>query len=184
MPRTGNSFLRKILELITGVYTGADMTIKVTLQMVFGGRLAGEETVSHDNLCWVTKTHWPMESPGGSTRFSTQKAISIVRNPIDMIPSLALLATTASHTFTCTEHFHEADPIWWAKFVEYCAKGTNEMLKINQKLMHPAIPTYYIRYEDLVLNPAPVLSKLFCFLLEVSSIEGTVVEKRIADYLA
>jgi len=70
MPRTGNSFLRRILELITGVYTGSDMQIKLTLQGVFAGRLAGEETVSHDNLVWVTKTHWPMESPGGATPFS------------------------------------------------------------------------------------------------------------------
>ena len=38
-----------------------------------------------------------------------------------------------------------------------------------------------MRYEDLVLNPTSVLSDLFCFLLEVSSIKGTIVEKRIAD---
>lgn len=143
---------------------------------MFNGRLAGEETVSHENLCWITKTHWPMESPGGGTPFSAQKAISIVRNPIDMIPSLALLSTTTSHSATLTESFHEADPVWWAKFSENVAKGTNEMLKVNRDQVHPAIPTYYIRYEDLVLNPGPVLTELFCFLLEVSSIEGTVVE--------
>ena len=46
------------------------------------------------------------------------------------------------------------------------------------------MPTYFVRYEDLVLNPLPVLTELFCFLLEVPSIEGTVVEKRLADYCA
>lgn len=45
-----------------------------------------------------------------------------------------------------------------------------------------AVPTYYIRYEDLILDPKPVLMELFCFLLEVPSIAGTVVEKRIEDY--
>ena len=35
-----------------------------------------------------------------------------------------------------------------------------------------------------MLNPAPILTEIFCFLLEVPSIEGTVVEKRIADYCA
>lgn len=30
-PRTGNSFLRKILEQITGVFTGSDMPLEVTL---------------------------------------------------------------------------------------------------------------------------------------------------------
>ena len=46
------------------------------------------------------------------------------------------------------------------------------------------LPTYYVRYEDLVLNPKPVLVELFCFMLEVPSIEGTVCEKRILDYCA
>ena len=50
--------------------------------------------------------------------------------------------------------------------------------------MLPAIPTYYVRYEDLCVNPEPVLTEVFCFLLEVPTIEGTVVEKRIADYCA
>ena len=42
-----------------------------------------------------------------------------------------------------------------------------------------AIPTYFVRYEDLVLNAEPVLTELFCFLLDVHSIEGTVVQERI-----
>ena len=50
--------------------------------------------------------------------------------------------------------------------------------------VEPAIPTLYIRYEDMVLNPEPVLIELFCFMLDVPSIEGTVVEKRIKDYCA
>ena len=43
------------------------------------------------------------------------------------------------------------------------------------------IPTYLLRYEDLVLDPEPHLIELFQFLLEVPSIEGTLVEKRIKD---
>ena len=69
MPRTGNSFLRRIIELMTGVYTGSDMNLNVTLHVI-AGNLAGEETVAHENLCWVTKTHWPMESPFGAKKFS------------------------------------------------------------------------------------------------------------------
>ena len=70
-PRTGNSFLRRVIELVTGVYTGSDMNLNLTLQVVFDNML-GEETFSHDNLTWVTKTHWPIESPLGSpTTFKT-----------------------------------------------------------------------------------------------------------------
>ena len=41
-----------------------------------------------------------------------------------------------------------------------------------------------MRYEDLVLRPEPVLREVFAYLLSVDSIEGTVVEKRILDYVA
>ena len=69
LPRTGNSFLRSILEQVTGVYTGSDMNFDLTLHIINSGA-AGEETVSHENLCWITKTHWPMESPMGNIKFS------------------------------------------------------------------------------------------------------------------
>ena len=36
----------------------------------------------------------------------------------------------------------------------------------------------------MVLNPEPVLLELFAFLFAVDSIEGTVIEKRIRDYVA
>ena len=41
-----------------------------------------------------------------------------------------------------------------------------------------------MRYEDLRLNPEPVLMEVFRFLLDVESLEGTVVEKRIQDICA
>ena len=41
------------------------------------------------------------------------------------------------------------------------------------------IPTLILRYEDLVLNPAKELTDLFCFLLDVPTLEGTVVQNRI-----
>jgi len=91
------------------------MNLDLTLQVI-GGNLAGEETVSHENLCWITKTHWPMESPMGSKKFSAQKVISIVRNPIDIIPSMCLLANTTSHSLTTTVPINEADPAWFDSF--------------------------------------------------------------------
>lgn len=41
------------------------------------------------------------------------------------------------------------------------------------------IPTYYIRYEDLVIDPQPVLMECFRFLLDVHSLDDTVIEARI-----
>ena len=48
MARSGNSFLRRIIESLTGVFTGSDMNIDVTCHLWFGGRLGGEETVQSD----------------------------------------------------------------------------------------------------------------------------------------
>ena len=43
------------------------------------------------------------------------------------------------------------------------------------------IPTYIVRYEDLIISPEKTLSDLLCFLFGISSAElkGTVLEKRI-----
>ena len=117
MARSGNSFLRRIIELITGVYTGSDMNINLTMHL-YHGNMAGEETVSHENLCWVTKTHWPLLSPLGAKKFSTQKCISIARNPIDILPSLALLMNTTSHSLQSQVPLNELDPEWWGGFVK------------------------------------------------------------------
>jgi len=38
-PRTGNSFLRKILEQCTGIFTGADMPLDITLSIQQQGLL-------------------------------------------------------------------------------------------------------------------------------------------------
>ena len=58
-PRSGNTFLRRYLEQITGVVTGADMNVEHTVPEIMWG-LLGQDTVSDDNLVWVTKTHYPL----------------------------------------------------------------------------------------------------------------------------
>mmetsp|Transcript_8268 Transcript_8268/g.9628 ORF Transcript_8268/g.9628 Transcript_8268/m.9628 type:complete len:80 (+) Transcript_8268:282-521(+) len=79
---------------MTGVFTGSDMNIDLTMMAIFNSRLAGEETVAQDNLVWITKTHWPGDSPLGSVPFSAQRGIAVVRNPIDVFPSMAYLMLT------------------------------------------------------------------------------------------
>ena len=41
------------------------------------------------------------------------------------------------------------------------------------------VPTFFIRYEDLRTNPKKTLEDIFCFLLEVPSVEGLNIQKRI-----
>jgi len=40
-------------------------------------------------------------------------------------------------------------------------------------------PTFFMSYEQLILDPTPAIKKLFCFLLDIKSVEGTLVEHMI-----
>ena len=93
------------------------MNIDFTLAFALQGRLAGETIVSHDNLVWITKTHWPMEYPYKSEKFAAQKCISIVRNPIDAIVSNINYFLTMSHTDVPDVPPNELDPDWWSNAV-------------------------------------------------------------------
>ena len=46
----------------------------------------GEEHSGDDGSCWITKTHFPMES--FEIKFHANKMIVIARNPIDVVPSM------------------------------------------------------------------------------------------------
>ena len=46
------------------------------------------------------------------------------------------------------------------------------------------MPVYFFRYEDLVTDPASVLSKMFAFVLGVPDIEGTFIEKRMMEVIS
>ena len=61
-------------------------------------------------------------------------------------------------------------------YSEWCQRMINTISK--------EIPTYFCRYEDLRTDPVPVLNEVFRFLLDVTSIDGTVVAKRIQDVAA
>ena len=41
-----------------------------------------------------------------------------------------------------------------------------------RKELDPVLPIYYIRYEDLRVDPQKTLEGLFAFLLDVESVEG------------
>merc|ERR1712165_201705 len=59
-PRSGNTFMRRYIELLTGISTGADNTLNVVIDLQMQG-LKGEDTV--DDTCWVIKSHSPWVMP-------------------------------------------------------------------------------------------------------------------------
>jgi len=60
-PRSGNSFLRKYLESLTGVITGSDLSVKACLATLFAG-MSGEQIV--DDTVWIIKSHSPFHFKG------------------------------------------------------------------------------------------------------------------------
>ena len=117
----------------------------------------------------------------GTEYFTAHKAISIVRHPIDAIVSFAHLWQVGSHSVVPQEKYHEAFPEWWKVLVEQMMQLIKQSHEKMTSDMANIMPVYFLRYEDLVLNPEPVLMEMFLFLLEAESLEGTVVQKRIRD---
>ena len=45
-------------------------------------------------------------------------------------------------------------------------------------------PTFFYRFEDLRLRPQETLEAIFCFLLDLKSVEGTNVQHRIRQVVS
>jgi hypothetical protein len=98
-PRSGNSFLRRFIEQISGLSTGSAWGIHSgTILQVSG--FAGEAYTS-DHV-WVVKTMHPMIMPQGLVKgtvpYNANKSIVCVRNPLDVFPSFTGRILTLTHT--------------------------------------------------------------------------------------
>ena len=99
-PRSGNTLLRKYLENITGLVTGSDMALFLeNNKVLMEAGLQGEGIM--DKRVWVIKTHFPEAS--GIEKFGAERAILLVRNPLDCIVSYFNLHLTGSHSTTVDE---------------------------------------------------------------------------------
>lgn len=144
--------------------------------------LAGEGNLgSRDMNVFITKTHWPAESPFGAVKFHANKAFCIVRNQCDSTYSGSYLTQTTSHSAVFNEDPRDF-PEFYDEFMNFSARHVRyQYEELVEGECKKTIPTYYTRYEDLLINPKPELEGLFAFLLDVEDIKGTVVEKRIHD---
>ena len=103
--------------------------------------------------------------------------IVIVRNPIDILPSMASLLNCCSHSLVPEQSFDQLQEFWdaWIKFGAAGLKNNhNAVTRIADQ-----IPTFFMRFEDIRTDPVQTLLECFKFLLDSPNIEGTVVEKRI-----
>ena len=78
-PRSGNTFMRSILEKVTGIFTGSDIVpVGMELDIVDGGLYGGSVV---DERAWFFKSHYP-DGPA-ALALSVNKVI-----PLGNVPTL------------------------------------------------------------------------------------------------
>lgn len=58
------------------------------------------------------------------------------------------------------------------------------MMSLVKDALERAVPTLFVRFEDLVMDPEPELRSLMKFLLGVDDLTGTNAERRINEVLS
>ena len=139
---------------------------------------AGQAHVNDEKRVWMTMTNYPLVNHD-SIPFNAEKMICLVRNPLDIIASCAFRHCLHSHNLKPQESLNQQFPEWWDKWVRETAENIQYSHTFIDDNLANKIPTYYIRYEDLVIDPEPVLTECFRFLLDVHSLEDTIIEARI-----
>ena len=97
-PRSGNTMLRKWIEQLTGLTTGADADLLTVLDLQGMGMFGECHKGSDENRCWITKTHYPIKIMKTELPFYANKQFVLVRNPVDAVLSYANLWISCSHS--------------------------------------------------------------------------------------
>jgi hypothetical protein len=102
-PRSGNSFLRLLLEEKTGIITGSDSRTNRTLSAaLLQCGFQGEGVV--DSSVWIIKSHYPERM--GYIKFASNRIILLVRNPFDALESYFHMGFTNTHNKMLTGYYY------------------------------------------------------------------------------
>jgi hypothetical protein len=123
-----------------------------------------------DGSVWVKKSHWPMGIPGNALTIGN-KYLICVRNPYDVIKSFFILNTHFVQGGEINEKVTDF-PEAWNKYILECAQDIAGFYKYVIDHIVPSVPTLFIRFEDLRLQPQETLEKVFSFFLDLPSVEG------------
>eukprot|EP00355_Strombidium_rassoulzadegani_P008772 CAMPEP_0168619674 /NCGR_PEP_ID=MMETSP0449_2-20121227/6729_1 /TAXON_ID=1082188 /ORGANISM="Strombidium rassoulzadegani, Strain ras09" /LENGTH=471 /DNA_ID=CAMNT_0008660627 /DNA_START=111 /DNA_END=1526 /DNA_ORIENTATION=- len=177
--RSGNTFLRKYMELITGVITGSEFTTRIPFPLQLQG-LVGEFVV--DDNVFVIKSHFPLRF--NSNNYSVNKILSCIRNPFNVIRSNYEFFQGQSHQLQIANDLPKEDPETWDGIVKH---HVTEILNyFNHLMVRKAlgIPIFFTRFEIITKEPEEGLTNVFKFLYNMDNIEGTNLERRINDVLS
>ena len=172
-PRAGNTMIRAYLDKITGIYTGSAIFFDNPMNKALKeGGLAGEAV--NDKRVWIAKNHYPVSL--GDTIFNSQKAILIVRNPLDVIPSQWNVSCTSTHSLSVHADTYTDYSNLWDSYIKTSAIRCQKYVDF---WLNSGIPVHVIRYEDCLLKPEETLTDLMKFIYSQKSLEGTRLEQHI-----
>ncbi len=177
-PRSGNTLLRAYLERIMGLVTGSDVDIKRKLNStLLELGLAGEGLA--DERVWVVKTHYPERLQ--KITYGAERAILLVRSPLDCIPSFFNMLCSGSHNLSIADDDFQKFSKEWADFIEEEITVWRDFI---QFWIDSGIPTHIIRYEDILTRPSQTLHNLMQFVFNQTDIDQTVLSHFIQIIVA
>lgn len=148
------------MGLITG--SDCDITKKLNVALMDLG-LAGEGLV--DKRVWIVKTHYPERY--GKTRFGAERAILLVRSPLDCITSLFNMVCSGSHDLSITDKDFAQFQKYWHEFIQ---QEITVWRDFHEFWLKARIPVHLIRYEDILQRPVEALTNLMCYILNEESL--------------
>jgi hypothetical protein len=161
-PRSGNSYIRELLERSTG-----HLTTSVYCDGVLRETFVGE--CDHQNQ-FFQKTHWPALGgyhDGDPVDPTIAQVVSIIRNPLDCLLSFFSYLNSISDGHAVDRHEAHVqgivgeDPNHQAQMSRLVARWVRFYTFWNT---HP-IPQMRLRYEDLRNQPLGLMMNLIGFLL-------------------
>jgi len=174
-PRSGNTFLRKYLEIITGVTTGSEVEASV-----WHLPLIGENIV--DDSVWIIKSHGPIARVRTCEDFKMNKIIVLMRNPFAVIISMVHMCLMYSHFKQVDHDFAKENPKFWQLFIEQQVKWQKDFYDYVFEIQKTQnVPILFLKFEELKDEPKKTLTDTFKFMLGVDDLSGTVVERRIDE---
>ena len=75
----------------------------------------------------------------------------------------------------------DAHPELWNEAVLKCVDNFKVYHQMMLDSVAKQVPVFFLRYEDLMSNSKQTLEQIFCFLLEVESVEGLNIQRRIDE---
>ncbi len=160
-PRSGNTLIRSYIERITGFYTGSDHNLDLKLNKeLYELGMTGEGVI--DDTVWVVKTHFPERL--GHSPLKVNKCILLIRSPLDSLWSFFNMMAMRSHNQAIPEDKITILAEIWDTFIKDEVQTWNEFHEYWTKTPQK-VPTYIVRYEDLMNEPVKTLTGIFSFLM-------------------